>query len=95
MIYAGRWWRGETAKATTVERGERGRLGVKTRRRGVLTGAEAAKATMAWRARTPTVESRAAAASDMALDGTRGEAAVGLSVRRRGRDARSAGAFMV
>jgi predicted aspartyl protease len=61
---------------------------MKTRRCGILTSVEAAKVMMAWRARTPTVRSGAAAASDMALDGTRGEAAVGLS-------ARSAGTFMV
>jgi hypothetical protein len=81
VIYAGRWWRGETAKATAAERGERGRLGMKTRRCGILTSVEAAKVMMAWRARTPTVRSGAAATSDMALDGTRGEAAVGLSAR--------------
>jgi hypothetical protein len=51
-------------KATAVERGEHGRLGVKTWRRGALTGAEAVKAMAAWRAQTPAVGSGAAAALD-------------------------------
>jgi hypothetical protein len=70
--YEGRRRRGEAAGSRSTrrrKRGERGQLGVKTRRCGALTWAEAAKvkAMAAWRARTRSVESRAVAASDTAV----------------------------
>jgi hypothetical protein len=40
VTYRGRQGRGEMVKAMAAERGEHGRLGVKTRWRGDLTGAE-------------------------------------------------------
>jgi hypothetical protein len=65
------------------KRGERGRLDVKTRCCDTLTGAKAAKAKAAWRARTRAIRSGATVASDTAIGDARGEAAIGLSGQRR------------
>jgi hypothetical protein len=66
----GRRRRGEAADSRSMrrrKRGERCRLGVKTRRRGTLTRAEAVKATAAWHAQTHAVRTGAAAGLDIAV----------------------------
>jgi hypothetical protein len=70
VTYAERRRRGEADGSRSTQRrkkGERGRLGERTRWSGALTRAKAMKVTMAWRARTCAVGSGAAVASDMAV----------------------------
>jgi hypothetical protein len=97
VTYAERRRRGEADGSRSTQRrkkGERGRLGERTRWSGALTRAKAMKVTMAWRARTCAVGSGAAVASDMAVgrrvrqgerlgcQGGAGRAAVGTRTRR-------------